>query len=163
VRAFLHHDIASLASLSKKRTRSKSILQKELARSRNRFIKTEPWPLIPDGVLIVVADAVVEFIEGTWWTVYLMLARGITDNEAVILPPFFKRGTETAGTWKTAIDTLPGEVLTRIKALVCDGHAGLTTEAKWRGWLLQRCHFHLLARLQSRRSRWRSGRHRIEA
>ncbi len=92
-----------------------------------------------------------------------MLVRGMNTNEAIILPPFFRCGTETALGWKMAIDTIPKDILMRIRAIVCDGHVGLTTEAKWRAFFLQRCHFHLLARIQSRRSRWRIGRHKREA
>lgn len=163
VRSFLNHEIASLASLSRKRKCSESKLQQKLARSRTYFIQTEPWPHIPDGALILVADAVVEFIEKKWRTVYLMLVRKISKEEAIILPPFFGCGTETAGTWRVAINTIPPDVLTRINAMVCDGHIGLVAESKRHGWLLQRCHFHLLARIQSRRSLWRIARHKVEA
>ena len=45
---------------------------------------------------------------------------------------------------------------------MCDGHNGLVKEARWRGWILQRCHFHLIARIQSRCSKWKTGRRREE-
>lgn len=138
-------------------------MQDTLKKSRDLFIAVTPWHPVPKGQLVMVADGVVEYIEGHWYTVYLMLVRAVDATEAVILPPIIKRGTETAAGWKVAIDSLPETVRKHIIALICDGHNGLVTEAKWRGWLLQRCHFHLLARIQSRRSRWKIARHKVEA
>lgn len=45
---------------------------------------------------------------------------------------------------------------------MADGHKGLVNKAKSRNWLLQRCHFHLIAAIQGRRSRWHDSRHRKE-
>lgn len=163
VKEFLGREISSLASLSRKRGVSPSLMQKKLKRSRDKLIKSTPWPRVPAGQLLMIADAVIERIERKWYTVYLMLVRSIADNEAIILPPLIVSGTETAGGWKKAMDSLPSDVTKNVIALVCDGHNGLLTEAKWRGWLLQRCQFHLLARIQSRRSRWKIGRHKAEA
>ena len=47
--------------------------------------------------------------------------------------------------------------------MISDGHLGLVHEGLWRGWVIQRCHFHLLARIQSRRSRFATARNRKEA
>ena len=162
-RAFLNREIASLSSVARKRGCSPARMQNTLKKSRDLFTESTPWQPVPEGHLVMVADAVVEYIEGHWHTVYLMLVRAVCGTEAIILPPLIKRGTETAAGWKQAIDSLPETVEKRVVALVCDGHNGLTTEAKWRGWLLQRCHFHLLARIQSRRSRWKIARHKVEA
>lgn len=160
---FLNRDIASLASVARKRRCSPARMQNALKKSRDMFTQITSWQSVPEGQLIMVADAVIEYIERHWRTVYLMLARTIDDTEAVILPPFIISGTETAAGWKMAIDSLPETVKKRVVALVCDGHNGLLAEAKWRGWLLQRCHFHLLARIQSRRSQWKIARHKAEA
>lgn len=138
-------------------------MQNILKKSRDMFILVTPWQPVPRGRLIMVADAVIEYIEGHWYAVYLMLVRAVCDTEAIILPPLITRGTETAAGWKAAMDSLPETVRKRVVALVCDGHNGLLTEAKWRAWPLQRCHFHLLSRIQSRRSRWKIARHKVEA
>lgn len=162
-RAFLNRDIASLSSIARKRNCSPAHMQNMLKKSRDLFTLVTPWQPVPRGQLIMVADAVIEYVGSHWHTAYLMLVRATDDTESVILPPLIIRGTETADGWQQAIDSLQESVRKRVVALVCDGHNGLLTEAKWRGWLLQRCHFHLLARIQSRRSRWKIARHKAEA
>lgn len=132
--------------------------QYRLALSRHRCAST-PWPQVPSGTLIAIADALVKYVQGSWHTWYFILVRTPKMNEAVILPFFHRKGTETATGWCEAFAAVNTFVLGRIVALVSDGHSGLVTEAKWRNWLLQRCHFHLIARIQSRRSKWKSSRH----
>lgn len=163
VRAFLGREIASLAAVAKKRGYSEAHMQDVLRRSCEHFVRTTSWPTVPEGNLILVADAVIERIERQWRTVYLMLARSVTGTEAIILPPLMLPGTETVPGWRMAMDTIPTPVMSRIQALVCDGHVGLVQEGFWRKWVIQRCHFHLLARIQSRRSRFRIARNKEEA
>jgi len=134
-------------------------LRYRLSKSRRRILVKRRWPKIPSGPLIMVADGMVRRITRQWYTWYFMVVRLPHTNRAVILPPYYAKGTETVREWRRAFDSLPRQVLTRIVALVCDGHRGLVFEAKWRSWHLQRCHFHLLARIQGRRSRWPSSRH----
>ena len=131
-----------------------------LAKSRSLCAERCPWPEIPKaGPLIAVGDALVKCIEGTWHTWYFILVRPVDENTAIALPFYHRKGAETVRGWREAFDAVPENVLERIKALVCDGHRGLVFEAKWRYWLLQRCHFHLIARIQSRRSKWKSSQH----
>ena len=80
-------------------------------------------------------------------------------DRAVALPPYHRQGTETVAGWRKAFDAVEPNILARIESLVCDGHVGLVSESKWQEWKLQRCHFHLIARIQSRRSKWQSSRH----
>lgn len=138
-------------------------MQALLRKSRDRFIALTRWPSIPEGDLLLVADAVVELIERRWHTLYLLLVRSAAGTGAIILPPLMLPGTETAPGWRMAMDTIPTSAMSRILALVCDGHVGLVQEGYWRKWVIQRCHFHLLARIQSRRSRFRIARHKEEA
>lgn len=137
--------------------------QYRLSRSRTLCAGALPWPSVPqEGPLIAIGDALVKYIEHEWRTWYFILVRRAEDDAAVILPPYHRKGTETVAGWRAAFDQVHKAVLSRIQALVCDGHNGLTLEARWRGWILQRCHFHLIARIQSRRSRWRASRHAEE-
>lgn len=148
----------------RKHLRSRSKEGYRLTKSRKWSAKVLPWPVIPNHTrFIAVADALVKFLSGKWYAWYFIFLRPIKNNEALILPFFYQQGTETAGGWNRAFDTIPDSVRSRIVALTCDGHTGLVSEARWRNWKLQRCHFHLIARLQSRRSRWRKGRHKEEA
>lgn len=133
------------------------------AASRAALLKNVPWPEPPrTGPLILVADAFLQRVEHAWYTWYCILARASDGEDATILPLRCRRGTEVALGWQDAFAALPDAVLSRSVALVCDGHNGLILEARRRGWLIQRCHFHLLARLQNHRSRWRRGRYQPE-
>lgn len=147
---------ASLPGLSAGRNKR----QYRLAQSRRRCFSACSWQPAPrNGKLIVIADALVKFAEKKWHTWYFTLVRPIDSIWAVVLPPYHRLGTETVLGWRKAFDALGADILTRIEALVCDGHRGLVSESRWRNWKLQRCHFHLIARLQGRRSKWKSSRH----
>lgn len=138
---------------------SRNERQYRLAASRHLCAASCPWPSFPKKeALIVVADALVKQVARRWQTVYFILVRAVEDNEAVILQPFYREGTETVIGWRQAFDALPESIHSRIVALVCDGHRGLVHEALWRKWVLQRCHFHLISRIQGRLSKWRTGR-----
>lgn len=126
----------------KKRTNSahlRSILKK--------FIQKTPWAPIPDGPLIVVADGLIQLFGKDKYTIYFILVRGISGSKAFILPPYMRKGEENVVGWHEAFAQIPQNVFRSIRALVCDGHGGLVYLAKGNGWVLQRCQFHLLARI----------------
>lgn len=126
-----------------------------------RFVSTTSWPIVPiEESLIAVADAFRQWIEGRLLNVYLITVRPVQDSWAIITPPHFAEGRESWAEWQTAFARLSPEILGSIQALVCDGHPGLIATAKRHGWLIQRCNFHIIAKLQGRRSRWRWSRHR---
>ena len=160
---YFRHEIPSLRGLAQRKHQSRRCLELRLRRSRDFFLAHTPWPMIPEtGPLIVIADAIVFQHQGRWYTSHLFLVRSPDDLEAVILPPVILAGTETSTSWAIAFATIPAEVLTRIKALVCDGHRGLVYFAARQHWIIQRCHFHLLAAVSGRRSRFGRSRHREE-
>lgn len=131
--------------------------------SREALVRCLPWPEIPrSGPVIVIADAFLQYIEHAWYTWYCILVRSVAGEDAIILKPLCRKGTEVALGWHEAFTALPRTLLDRVKVLVADGHTGLILEAKRRGWLIQRCHFHLIARLQQRRSRFFRGSHQKE-
>jgi len=136
--------------------------QRHLIESRDTFATHTAWPAIPKGPLIAVADAWVRYLEGSWHCWYAILVRAVDGDEAVLTPVTYVQGRETITGWKQAFDALRSSVTARIAALVCDGHRGLVFEARWRHWHLQRCHFHLIAAIQGRRSRWGTSRHQQE-
>ena len=112
------------------------------------FNEKTSWHPIPNGPLIAIVDGLIEYFNGKKYTLYLILLRSVAGNQAVILPPYLKIGTESGFGWNEALIQLPKEVHERIIALVCDGHTGLIEVAKSFGWIVQRCHFHLLARIE---------------
>lgn len=145
------------------RAGNRNKLQYRLAQSRALCAERCPWPPVPGkGPLIAIADAMVKYVERAWHTWYFILVRNPKADEAVVLPPFHRKGTETTNGWQEAFAAVDPAILSRIQALVSDGHCGLVYEARWRGWLLQRCHFHLIAAIQARRSRLKTSRHYAE-
>lgn len=127
------------------------------------FCRTMPWPVLPhEAPLILLADATLKLIKKRWYTIYVMLVRSPDESVAWIVPPVILPGKETGGGWAAALGTLPADRLAAVKVLVCDGHRGLVDFAKRRRWLIQRCHFHLIASIQGRRSRWDRSRHQEE-
>lgn len=160
---YLRHELPSLYALARLRKVSDDRLGRRLSRSRNAFLRKTPWPKLPSlGSLILVADAMVCSMGGTWWTVYLMLLRRPNEVQATIAVPYWRVGAETQLGWREALGTIPEAVHNRIRAVVCDGHVGLVNYAKWERWIIQRCHFHLIAAIQGRRSKRRWSRHRAE-
>lgn len=158
---YLRHQKLSSYALAKLRHISEDKLQRHLRKSLNLFLKNQPWPIIPkDEPLIVIADAMVQFINHQIYTCYFILLRRIEDKKAVITPPLLRKGQEVWQGWKEAFDQIPSGVKTNILAMVCDGHGGLISQAKRNHWLIQRCHFHLIAKLQAYCSKWSLSRHR---
>lgn len=160
---YLGHQIPSLRGLAKRRSLSEAVLKYRLKKSRQKFVAKTPWPILPqEKQLIAIADAMVQYTQNGWHTFYFILIRATKNNQAVVAKPYIRKGTETYDGWSEALEELPHKVRSSIAALVCDGHGGLVNCARKYGWLIQRCHFHLIARLQSRRSKWRTGRHQEE-
>lgn len=159
---YLKHEVPSLYALARKSNpKSEDGLNRKLNRSLEYFVANTSWPEIPkEALLIAVADAMIIGLNGQQFTFYLILLRTTNGNRAVITKPFIKEGDETWHGWEEAFKQLPEDTLASICALVCDGHKGLVDRAKNLGWLIQRCHFHLLASVQNRRSRWQHSRHR---
>jgi len=146
-----------------RRNQTRNQRQYALEKSRRWFAVHAPWPEIPDGPLVVIADGLVKYLDRHWHTWYFILVRSTRSDRAVILPSYHQEGTEIISGWRRAFENVPKNTRERIVALVSDGHRGLVDKANEEGWLIQRCHFHVLKRLQSQRSRWRKGRHQEEA
>ena len=160
---YLQHEIPSLHALARKKGIDAGKLEARLLRSRDYFLKHTPWPQAPEkGELILIADAMVKCVNKVWYTFYFILVRTTESNEAVVLKPFIRKGSESQLGWREVFNSLPDDIKKRVVALVCDGHRGLVNYARRQEWILQRCNFHLIAFLQGRRSRWARSRHREE-
>ena len=153
VLAYLDHRASNVRELAKRRKEGKSSSQRALARSLAYLVRANPEPgrslVSSRGRLILVADAIWYYVRGKKYTIYVLLIRPRLENEAVIWQPYLAPGHEDMAGWLAALATLPPGIQGRIGALVCDGGTGITNLAYRQGWLLQRCHFHLLAALQN--------------
>lgn len=131
VRKYLLHERVPLAR--EKGKESVSARSYKLRNERDAFNDRKSWAPVPSGPLIAVADAIMRRMEGSLHTWFFVFARPIEGEDAVILPPLLLRGTETTNGWKPAFAAIPDTVLSRIVAIVSDGHRGLMLEAFWRG------------------------------
>lgn len=159
---YISGGLPTLSYYAQQKKVSARSLSYRLEKQRDVFIKRTPWPEIPKGSLILIADAFLHQIKHEWHTTYLVLVRSIIADKAIILPPYFAPGKEGVVNWYKALEQIPPDVRERVKALVSDGHRGTVTYAKSYGWVLQRCTFHLLAAMQGRRSRRKYSFHRDE-
>lgn len=160
---YVQREIPPLSIAARQRAQSEDKLQRSLKRSVEYFIAHTPWPDIPlTTPLIAVADAVILHVEKRIYTFYLVLLRSVDGNRAIITKPYIQEGKESWLGWQRAFNMLPPEVHRLIVALVCDGHKGLYSVARRNKWKIQLCIFHILAKIQGRRSRWAYSRHREE-
>jgi hypothetical protein len=108
-----------------------------------------------DGPVILIIDALWFQFKDVRWTLYLGAIRDIDSNQAEILEPKLVCGRECYLGWKSFVDDLPDSFKTRVKAVVADGFRGIDRIARIQNWILQRCHFHLIAQLQARLGYWK--------
>lgn len=158
---FLKNERLSCYSLAKSSNLSEDQLNRRLKRRLVALLRKTPCSKLPQGeFLIVIADAMIQEIEGKLYSIYFILVKEIGSNKAIISLPHFEEGKESYLGWINAFNALPEETFKSIGAVVSDGHRGLVSLAKRNNWLLQRCHFHLLSSLQGRRSKGQYSRHR---
>lgn len=112
-----------------------------------KYNDTVSWSDIPDDPLIAVADGMIEYIDKEVHTIYFILLRPLNGIKAIIIEPFCLPGQETPDGWKQAFAHLVPRVREQIVAIVCDGHRAFAGLSDQYGWIVQRCHFHLFARI----------------
>lgn len=156
----------SLTSRARRAHRTVSALSQRYAATLASLNRT-PWPArIPSGALLLIIDGLWFRFRGIRWTAYLMAVRSVHGDDAIFLCPVFRCEWESAEGWSRCIGDIPRGTQSRIVALISDSIRGIEYVAADHGWILQRCHFHLMARLHvflgsiKRRIGWRSGRRR---
>lgn len=150
---FLEKRLPSLSALAQNRGTKKDVVRRLLVKSLERYIAkhTHAWKeLIPaSGPLIAVIDAIWHYIHKEKYTIYIVLLRPVEDMEAVIVPFLFHPGHESVEGWRHAFAALPQELENRIIAVVSDGATSIMSLIKKeKRWIIQRCHFHLIAAVQ---------------
>lgn len=153
VESYFAKFIPSLRAYARRQRSSKDRVQVALRRSLEFYVRKHhmQWTgLIPaSGELILIADAIWYRIRGVKYTIYIMLVRSVDSSLATISPPVLVCDHESLIGWETAAVSLPISIRSRIIGLVCDGGLGLVALAHHYRWLLQRCHFHLMASVQN--------------
>lgn len=151
----------SAGSLSQQALKKKITVSGRSAQMRQmvkKYNQVTSWPKAPEGELIAVADAIFEYIGKVSYVFYFIYLRPTSSSKATIMP-FHVGINENEGFsgWSKAFASLDPEVFRRISALACDSCPGLLSFAWRQGWIVQRCHFHLLARLSHHCSQRRFG------
>lgn len=108
------------------------------------LLRTLAPPPAPSGALIAIIDGYQLFFGAQPWTVYLILLRPVVSSWATITTPCLLEGRETIRGREKAFAFLPACVWSQIRAVVVDGMHGVDRFARSQGWVLQRCHVHLL-------------------
>lgn len=165
---FFERRLPSIRALAAEQGIKKDAAQRLLARSIDQYIlkNTDEWRALIRTAppLIAVIDAIWHYIQKEKYTIYVILLRPVDDNEAVIIPPAFYPGHESVVGWRHAFEALPKELESRIVAVVSDGATSIMCLVKKeKGWIIQRCHFHLIAAVQKYISTGPRSRHREQA
>lgn len=143
----------SIANRARKSCLSFGQIRLRHERNLQQILKHASPPTIPVGELIAIIDGWHFYLKGQKHVIYLILLRSVTDNLAVITEPVIFSGQERVGQWKQAFERIPTETRKRIKAVISDGITGIEKFAVEQCWVIQRCHFHLIATLQKLRGK----------
>jgi hypothetical protein len=139
--------------LSKNAKVSPQVASYRFRQTLQKFTSTPPSYALPEGPLILMADAMWFWFSGKQWSLYLMMLKGPKQTYGVCLDPVLLPGREGRTGWECALDMLPDDLQLRIRALVCDHIPGLRSIGLERGWVVQLCHVHLIRQLQNRLGR----------
>jgi hypothetical protein len=155
----------SLTELAVERRLTRQALSYRFLRALER--RRRPAALALNGDSILLVDGVWFRFKRRPWVLYLMATRPLEGQQATFREPLLIEGPESKTAWLKALDTIPLSDRARIRALVCDSFVGSRSIARAKGWILQLCHFHLIAqfrrRLGYRNLRMPSRRFRLEA
>lgn len=142
-----------LVRQARRRGLSPATLRRRFRQALQWFLYHSASPEAPSGDLVLIIDALWFSFRKQRWTLYLLALKPITAATARFLDPVLSPGMESLSAWRVAVQTIPSEVRSRIKAMVSDGFRGSKSLARDHGWIHQRCHFHLIAQLHGRRGR----------
>lgn len=142
-------DGESIGRLARDCHRSVETVRRRCREGCRALVARRPLPELPvvDCPLALVADGLWSRFSGRIWVAYDMAVKPAGIPAAFFLDPVMIEGRECARTWLHALTTIPLPVGERIRALVADGFRGCRMIARQRGWILQRCHRHLDAKL----------------
>jgi len=123
---------------------SRWTLQKRCQAAIRRLAARPYLPVMPDGQLVLIADALRLKLQGREYALYDMAVKPTDRNTAFFLEPVLLEGHESAHGWRQAISGIMLSVRQRIAALVSDGFPGTDSICDEYGWIQQRCHWHML-------------------
>ena len=128
-------------------------IYKRFANSLDSIVSQKRIIRVHGEKLILVIDAEWQYFRKELWTLYFLAIKTVGSQQVTILDPVLKKGKENAAVWNEIFNQLPPSLKKRIIALVSDGINGIGIIAENNNWIIQRCHFHLLSRLQKMRGK----------
>lgn len=149
----------SVKQLSHNSKLSEGAIYKIFANNLKRVADEKRIVRIRGSKLILVIDAQWQYFKTVkgkrkiLWTLYFVSVKSTDSQKVTILDPVLKQGKENAAVWRQVLNELPIGIKKRVISVVSDGLRGIENIADDNGWILQRCHFHLLSALQKRRGK----------
>lgn len=145
-RVFIDH--RSLTQIARQRRLTRQALSYRFLRALEARFDFQALSQDNDDQLILLADGLWFRFKGRPWVLYLMALRPVNADTATFMNPLLVEGSESMQGWQKAIATIPSDRRKRICALVGDNFKGCRSIAEENGWILQLCHFHLIAQLE---------------
>jgi len=139
----------SLRHQAEKKNKGRETIRRRHQSNLDSLLKKLPISQAPDGDLIAIIDGWHVRFKKQKYIVYLILLRPVNGNRATIMEPIFLQGYEVKSKWEYVFNQLDPSVRKRIKAVVLDGITGVECFAHDYGWIVQRCHFHVIAMLNT--------------
>jgi hypothetical protein len=144
---------ASIRGIADMKSSPEAAIRRRFHRSVQSWKRTHKpaEPFTEDrGFLIIVADGIYFTFEEEEYVCLMILVRPTQETRARLRGLVIMKGDESKEHWEEAFE----RVLTpleeaQIKGIVADGSHGLVSLCKERGWVYQRCHFHLLGELKN--------------
>jgi hypothetical protein len=138
----------SLTQIARQRGLTRQALSYRFIRALEARFEVGQLQSANEDALILLADGVWFRFKNRPWVLYLMALRPVTANEATFIDPLLLEGGESKHAWQKALNTIPSKDRVRICALVGDKFSGCRSIAAENGWILQLCHYHLIAQLE---------------
>lgn len=152
----------SLRHKAKRCNKGRELIRRRHERNLDILLRKLPKSVAPRGSLIAVIDGLAIRLNKQHFTLYQILLRSVKERHAIPMEPVILSGWEHKDKWDYTFKSLPVSVQKRIKAVVSDGIVGIEPLIQRKGWIIQRCHFHLLKMLQSLRGkRWSTVTHKF--
>ncbi len=103
-----------------------------------------------DDLLILIIDGIFFSLNNEEYVCLMILVRPVNDENARLRGLIVMKGDESKEHWEEALEkSLTPMEESQVKGIVADGSHGLVSLCKERGWIYQRCHFHLLKELRN--------------
>jgi hypothetical protein len=137
--------------LSQRRRCSRGSLYRRARQAFDRLVQQPADArLQADQDLVLIVDGLWFTFQRRTWVLYNMALQPVGTDRACFLDPVMLEGSECGKRWRQALATaLTPAQRQRIRACVTDGFRGGKRIAAENGWVLQRCHWHVLATLRA--------------